>query len=118
MTDKENGLEMARKRDRKVMITKEAIEKVPYIRYREIPEEHYEVLHTLAREVLLASRDRNGSNEVAITYRLDSRELLEQGQQYIGIAYGDEHSVTVKAVVGGYAISAEILFFENDSCGY
>ena len=39
-----DSLEMAKKRDRKVMITEEAINKVPYIEYREIPTEEYEII--------------------------------------------------------------------------
>ena len=46
------------------MITKEAIQKVPYIRYREIPEQEYDILYSLAKRVLELSRERNDSNEV------------------------------------------------------
>ena len=34
------------------MITEEAIRKVPFIRYREIPEDEYEIIHELAKQVL------------------------------------------------------------------
>ncbi len=44
-------LEMAKKRDHKIMITDEAIEKVPYIRYKEIPEEEYPIIQMLAKKV-------------------------------------------------------------------
>lgn len=37
-------LEMAKKRDHKIMITDEAIHKVPYIRCKEIPEEEYPII--------------------------------------------------------------------------
>ena len=40
------------KRDHKVEITDIAISKVPYVRYREIPEEYYETLHQIAIAVL------------------------------------------------------------------
>ena len=39
--EKLDSLEMSKKRDRKVMITEEAIRKVPYVRYQEIPEQEY-----------------------------------------------------------------------------
>ncbi|MCI8717106.1 MAG: hypothetical protein K1W19_19065 [Lachnospiraceae bacterium] len=38
MGEKFNDLEMEKKRDHKIIITDEAIAKVPYIRYQEIPE--------------------------------------------------------------------------------
>lgn len=37
--EKINELEMAKKRNHKIMITDMAIEKVPLIKYREIPED-------------------------------------------------------------------------------
>ena len=86
-------LEMARKRDRKIMITNEAIAKVPYIRYKEIPECEYGVLHQLAQDVLTISIEHNHSNEVAITYSLNSKQLAANDMDYIGVSIGDEHSV-------------------------
>lgn len=62
--EKLDRLEMTKSRDKKVMITKEAIQKVPYIRYREIPEQEYDILYSLAKRVLELSRERNDSNEV------------------------------------------------------
>lgn len=41
------------KRDHKIEITDVAISKVPLIRYREIPEEHYATLQELAKAVFL-----------------------------------------------------------------
>lgn len=64
------SMEMAKKRDHKVMITNEAIDKVPSIRYRFIPEEQHHIITELAREALIVSKDENESNEVAITYRM------------------------------------------------
>ena len=49
----------ATKRDHKVEITDIAISKVPYIKYREIPEDQYETLQSLAKAVLKISRDEN-----------------------------------------------------------
>ena len=61
----------ATKRDHKVEITDIAISKVPYIKYREIPEDQYETLQSLAKAVLKISRDENDCNDVAIAYDLD-----------------------------------------------
>lgn len=37
-----NELEMAKKRDHKILITDESIEKVPLVKYKEIPQSVYE----------------------------------------------------------------------------
>ena len=84
MSGKLNDLEMAKKRDHKIMITDEAINKVPRIQYRDIPECEYDNLWDLVKNVLKISKDENDSNEVAITYSLDSAKLIEQGERYIG----------------------------------
>lgn len=88
-----NELEMAKKRNHKIMVTDEAIEKVPLIKYKEIPESEYLMLQELAKEVLTVSKNDNDSNEVALTYSLDYRNLINEGKEFMGIALGDEHSV-------------------------
>lgn len=88
-----NELEMAKKRDHKIMITDEAVEKVPLVKYKEIPETEYLMLQELAKEVLIVSKNDNDSNEVALTYSLDYRNLIAEGKEFMGIALGDEHSV-------------------------
>lgn len=88
-----NDLEMAKKRNHKIVITDEAINKVPRIKYRDIPENEYDNLWDLAKNVLKISKEDNNSNEVAITYSLESVKLIEQGKRYIGIALGNEHDV-------------------------
>lgn len=93
MNHNANKLEMAKKRDHKVMITEEAINKIPRIKYRDIPESEYDNLWDLTKIVLKISKEENDSNEVAITYSLDSAKLIEQGERYIGIALGSEHNV-------------------------
>ena len=45
-------LKMAKKRDHKIMITEEAINKVPRIQYKHIPENEYDILWDLAKNVL------------------------------------------------------------------
>ncbi len=88
-----NDLEMAKKRNHKIMITYEAINKVPHVKYKEIPETEYDNLQELARQVLKISKEENNSDEVAVTYSLESIKLIETGKRYIGIALGTEHAV-------------------------
>lgn len=93
MSNNLNDLEMAKKRDHKIMITDEAINKVPRVQYKEISETEYDNLQELAKQVLQISKDENDSNEVAVTYSLESARLIEKGERYIGIALGAEHDV-------------------------
>ncbi len=86
-----SDLEMAKKRNRKIMITEEAINKVPRIEYREIPEEEYDNIWMLVKNVLQISKDQNDSNEVAITYNMDIEE--KDDDISIGVSLGLEHSV-------------------------
>ena len=83
----------ANKRDHKVQITEIAISKVPYIEYREIPEDQYETLQMIARAVLRISKDENNCNEVAIAYDLDGPQKELDGEIYLEWAKGDEFSV-------------------------
>ena len=93
MSNDLNDLEMAKKRNHKIMITEEAINKVPHVQYKEIPETEYDNLQELARQVLKISKEENDSNEVAVTYSLESARLIEKGERYLGIAFGAEHDV-------------------------
>jgi len=86
------SLEMANKRDHKIMITDEAIEKVPFIKYREIPEEEYPIIQMLAKKVLQLSKEENDSNEVAITYSMDNADLDKDASELFGVDFGDVHS--------------------------
>lgn len=72
------------------MITDEAIEKVPLVKYKEIPETEYLMLQELAKEVLIISQNDNDSNEVALTYSLDYRNLIAEGKEFMGVALGDD----------------------------
>ena len=92
---KENisDLKMAKKRDHKITITDEAIEKVPRIQYKNIPESEYNTIQELAKNVLQISKNENNSNEVAITYSMDSTERIQKGEEYIGVSLGSEHEV-------------------------
>ena len=93
--NKENlkDLEMAKKKDHKIVITNEAIRKVPRIKYKNIPESEYNTIQELARNVLRISKNENNSNEVAITYGMYSVERIKKGEEYIGVALGSEHGV-------------------------
>lgn len=91
--DELKDLEMAKKRNHKIMITDEAIKKVPRIQYKNIPESQYDTIQELAKSVLRISKDENNSNEVAITYNMDSTECIQKGEEYIGVALGSEHDV-------------------------
>ena len=91
--EKLKDLEMAKKRNHKIMITDEAIKKVPRIQYKNIPESEYDIIQELAKNVLQISKDKNNSNEVAITYSMDSMERIQKGEEYIGVALGSEHTV-------------------------
>jgi proteasome lid subunit RPN8/RPN11 len=88
-----NDLEMAKKRDHKIMITDEAIGKVPRIQYKDIPENEYDNIQDLAKNVLKISKDENDSNEVAVTYALESISYIHSKEDYIGVAIGGEHGV-------------------------
>jgi hypothetical protein len=99
------NLEMAKKRDHKIMITDEAIKKVPRIEYREIESAQYDILWELAKEVLLISKEDNDSEEVAITYSLDNlNETGEDRELVYGVSLGDEHSVDPEEDTTSYHI--------------
>ena len=66
--------------------------KVPFVRYREIPEDEYEIIYQLVKQVLKLSKDENNSDEVAITYSIDAEKALAN-ENVVGIQFGDEHSV-------------------------
>lgn len=93
VSDDQNALKMSKKRDHKIMITEEAINKIPRVKYKDIPESEYDNLWDLAKDVLKISKEENDSNEVAITYSLDSAKMIEKGERYIGVALGSEHAV-------------------------
>lgn len=100
-------IEMAKKRNHKIMITDEAIRKVPRIKYKNIPKSEYNTIRELARNVLRISKDENNSNEVAITYGMDSVERIKKGEEYIGVALGSEHGVDpISSTIAYHLVSA------------
>lgn len=104
--EKLKDLEMAKKRNHKIMITDEAIKKVPRIQYKNIPESEYDIIQELAKNVLQISKDKNNSNEVAITYSMDSMERIQKGEEYIGVALGSEHTVDPLSSTTAYHLVA------------
>lgn len=81
----------AKKRNKKVEITDVAIRKVAYVRYKNFTDEQNDIMHELAKDVLLLSQQYNNSNEVAITCDICADTPLES----YGVCYGDEHSVDI-----------------------
>lgn len=88
---KAESLEMAKKRDKKVYITDIAIDKVPLIEYYGFTDEQNQIMQELARNVLVISKERNDSNEVALTCDLGKPDPLHN----FGVALGTEHDVDV-----------------------
>lgn len=66
MNNNLSELEMAKKRNHKIMITDEAINKIPRIRYRDIPESEYDNLWDLAKNVLKISKEEKYDLKKAI----------------------------------------------------
>lgn len=86
-------LEQAKRRDRKVYITDIAIDKVPYIKYDGFTDERNKIMQELAKDVLLLSKEKNDSNEVAITCDLGAENPLGS----FGVSLGTEHEVDILA---------------------
>lgn len=74
--DKLKSLEMAKKRSKKVYITDIAIDKVPLIEYYGFTDEQNQIMQELAKNVLVISKERNDSNEVALTCDLGKPDPL------------------------------------------
>lgn len=92
-TERLPDLEQAKRRDRKVFITDIAIDKVPYVKYYGFTNEQNKIMQELARDVLVLSKEKNNSNEVAITCDLGSENPLNS----FGVALGTEHEVDILA---------------------
>jgi hypothetical protein len=96
---------MAKKRNHKIMITDEAIKKVPWIEYKEIESTQYDILQELVKEVLIISKNDNDSDEVAITYSLENlNEIGDDRELIYGVSLGDEHSVDPEEDTTSYHI--------------
>jgi len=82
-------LSQAKRRDKKVEITDVSIAKVPFIMYKGFTFEENQKICQLAKTVLILAKEENNSNEVAITYDLERKDIP------YGIAFGNEHSVDI-----------------------
>ena len=78
----------------KFPITDEAIKNIPYIKYRGLKEDQCLRIQELEQILLSVSRFKNNCNEVAITYRLDGDEFLNE-QDRMSIVYGEEGEVNI-----------------------
>lgn len=94
-------LEMSKNRGKKIMITDIAIKKIPYIEYEGIPKNEYKRIQNYANTLLNTSKDKNNSNEVALTYCYDSYAHNVDTDAFY-IVYGDEHSVDIAADTDTY----------------
>lgn len=83
----------AKRRDRKIYITDIAIDKVPFIQYDGFTDEQNKIMQELAKDVLLLSKEKNDSNEDAITCDLGTENPLGS----FGISLGTEHEVDILA---------------------
>lgn len=92
-------LKQAKKRDKKVMITEIAIDKVPFLNYQGMEDWQNAVIYKMVKRVLRLSKDLNNSNEVAITYNMYGEELY-----HTGIAFGNEHEVDLMSDTQSYHI--------------
>ena len=93
MDKKANNLSMGNKLNHKIMITDIAIEKVPYVEYKNIPREEYLNLQNLAKKVLTISKEKNNSNEIAIIYSLEHKKLTDEGRPFLGVSFGTKQGV-------------------------
>ena len=78
------------KRDHKVLITEQVIEKVKNLHIASLSAYDNELIQTMTRRVLEYSATKNNHSEVAITFRL-FQDL--QKEPVYGIALGTEHNV-------------------------
>lgn len=84
-------LRQAKRRDKKVYITDIAVKKIPYVKYEVFTEEQNAVMQTLARQVLVLSKEKNNSNEVAVTCDMGTKNPLDN----VGVSFGTEHEVDI-----------------------
>lgn len=72
-----SDLEMARKRNRKIRITEEAIKKVPRIKYKNIPENEYQII----QYAILSERLEEQLKAVDWAKEEQKRILKEKGER-------------------------------------
>lgn len=84
----ERCLEQAKKRDRKIMITDIAIDKVPFVDVPELAQTECEAIACAHKTLLRAAKEHNNSDEVLFVCTLD--------QMCKALVMGDEHSVDIQ----------------------
>lgn len=95
----------AKKRFDKVEITEQAIDKVPYIKYKGVDKKTCEIIQHLAKLVLRISKEKNDNDEVAITFEMPIEIITTEGKDIddilkeltYGVAYGDGNSVVLES---------------------
>ena len=80
------GLEQAKKRDHKVLITDAAIEKVGIVELSDFSDEQMSKMQEKHKNLLLLSKEQNNSNEVLLIDDLNMRSEVQ--------IFGDEFSVS------------------------
>ena len=76
-----------------IYITDVAIDKVPLVKYDGFTDGQNIIMQELAKDVLLLSKEKNNSNEVAITCDLESDNPFST----FGVSLGTEHEVDILA---------------------
>lgn len=82
-----NGLEQAKKRDKKIFVTDVAIDKVTKSKVKLLSSEHNSKIDAIHKELLTVSKNENNSDEVAILFELNSSKKFSQ--------MGTEHVVNI-----------------------
>lgn len=85
------ALDQAKRRDRKIYITDIAIDKVPFIRYKDFDDNKNKMMQELAKDLLMVAKEENDSNEVAFTCDLHAEIPFDE----IGVSFGTEHEVDI-----------------------
>lgn len=78
------GLEQAKKRDHKVLVTREAIHRVDYVKLSDFSEEQALAMQSKHRQVLEIAMNENNSNEVLLIEDLDFKsEVKILGSEFV-----------------------------------
>lgn len=83
-------LEMSKNHKKKYNITNIAIEKIPYIKIKNVEEKQNRIINNLTKAVLNISKNENNSNEVSITYDMKPNK---KSDKILGIALGTSDEV-------------------------
>ena len=119
----EKQLGQAKRRSKKIYITEIAIEKAPYIEYKGMSREQNMIMRQFARMALRLSKDNYDSNEVAVTWNLETFLFIRQenmkyivtvsNQGQIHYIKKEENYNAQKAVMLYNTIRQEVISKEN-----